>query len=134
MKSAFQIHGMEEYIEHLRKTGEDVNKISREALEEVSNVLLVEMQSRVPVDTGNLYEHIKIKTPTKEGDFNYREIGIIHDIAYTDKKTAIQARSIEFGTVHAHAQSFIRTAIRAKRGVCLEIIKNRLKNAGIVDG
>jgi HK97 gp10 family phage protein len=133
MKSAFQITGFEEYAEKLVRAGLKINQVSRDALDEASKIILAEMQSRVPVDTGNLLNHLTIKTPTREGDYNYREIGIIYDLAYTDKKTSIQARTVEFGSVHMAARPFIRPAIRAVRSEVVNLIKSRLAEAGMVD-
>ncbi len=133
MKSAFEITGLEEYLDALQRAGEDINKISREALAEASEILVAEMKARVPIDTGNLLEHIKIKVPSGEGNYNYREIGIIYDPAFTDRETSIQARAVEFGSVHAAAQPFIRPAIRAKRAAIIKLIREHLRRAGLVD-
>jgi HK97 gp10 family phage protein len=133
MKSAFEITGFEEYYEVLTKASVDVNLISREALAEASEILLADMQARVPVDTGNLREHLRIHVPSGEGDFNYREIGILHHRFFTDKKTAIYARVVEFGSIYVGARSYIRAAIRAKRAQILNLFYQRLKARGLVD-
>ena len=133
MKSAFQITGLEEYLDALHRAGENINNISRDALAVASEILVNDMKSNVPIDTGNLLDHIKIKVPTAEGNYNYREIGIIHDIEYTDEKTAIQARAVEFGSVNMSARPFIRPAISKNRRLIMNIFRNRLKAAGLVD-
>jgi HK97 gp10 family phage protein len=120
-------------MENLTKAGVDINKVSREALAEAGSMLQSAMLSRVPIKNGNLASHIKIKTPTAEGNYNYCEVGIIYDLAYTDKKTSIQARAIEFGTIYAPAQPFIRPAIRALRGAITGLILSRLQAAELVD-
>jgi len=133
MKSAFNITGFEDYVADLVNAGIKINQVSREALAEASDILLAEMRARVPIDSGNLLDHITVKVPSAEGNYNYREIGIIYDLDYTDKKTSIQARAVEFGSVYMAAQSFIRPAIRSKRSVITNLIRNRLKAAELVD-
>ena len=133
MKSKFEIKGTEAYLEALQKAGRDIDLVSRGALKEAGEILKADMISRVPIDTGNLMRHIKIFTPSREGHFNYIVVGIIHDLDYTDERTAIQANAIEFGSVHAAAQPFIRPAIRAKRAAIMRLIRERLQAAKLVD-
>jgi HK97 gp10 family phage protein len=133
MRSAFQITGFEEYVTDLVNAGININKVSRDVLAEVSEVILAEMRSRCPIDTGNLVGHLTIKVPSAEGDYNYREIGIIYDLAYTDKKTSIQARTVEFGGVKMAARPFIRPAIRAVRAEVVNRIRERLRASKLVD-
>lgn len=133
MKSKFEIKGLEEYLQTLEKAGVDINLVSRGALKECGELLQSAMKSRVPVDTGNLQDHIRIKTPTVEGDYNYVFVGIIHDAAYTDAKTAIQANAVEYGSTRMNAKPFVRPAINASRSRVNNIVKERLKNAGLVD-
>jgi HK97 gp10 family phage protein len=133
MKSQFPVTGLDEYLEVLQNAGEDINEVSRSALAEAGEMFQSAMVARVPVDSGNLRDHIKIFTPSAEGDYNYVAVGIIHDLAYTDKETAIQARAVEFGSVHMAAHPFIRPAVRATRGAVQKLIRERLKAAGLVD-
>lgn len=133
MKTAFQMTGLEDYLDSLQRAGEDIDKISREALKEASEILVADMKRRVPVDTWNLFNHITIKVPSAPGHYNYREIGIIYDLAYTDKKTSIQARAVEFGSIHMKAHPFIRPAISANRSRILEIFRRSLKSKGLID-
>lgn len=133
MKTAFQITGLEDYLDTLQRAGEDIDKISREALAEASEILVADMKARVPVDTGNLLSHITIKVPTASGHYNYREIGIIYDIGYTDKKTSIQARAVEFGSIRMAAQPFIRPAIRANKTRIMDLFRRSLQSKGLID-
>ena len=91
------------------------------------------MVARVPVDSGNLRDHIKIFTPSAEGDYNYVAVGIIRHLDYTDRETAIQAISVEFGSVRMAAHPFIRPAVRATRAPVERLIRERLKAAELVD-
>lgn len=131
MKSAFQITGFEEYFDSLRKAGEDINKVSREALAEVGNMLEGEMKSRC--ESEELKQIITQYVPSGTGDYNYRRIGIIHDLSYTTKRQMIKAIVIEFGGVHWAARPFIRPAIRAKRAAAMKLIQDRLRAAALVD-
>ena len=133
MKSSFNVSGLENYLEVLQNAEKDINLVAREALGEAAQIIQSAMLSRVPFDTGNLKNHIKIKTPSREGNYNYVEIGIIHDAAFTDKKTAIYARVIEFGSATVAARPYIRPAISSKRAAVTNLIRERLKKAGLVD-
>jgi HK97 gp10 family phage protein len=115
----------------LTKAGADVNKVAREALAEASEVLLAEMQARC--QSRELKAILAIKVPSGEGDYNYREIGILYDLAHTSKRQAIKARVIEFGSTRMAARPFIRPAIRAKRTQVMNIIRDRLRAAALVD-
>ena len=134
MKSKFEVKGLEDYLEVLQKTGQDINIVSRSALQEAAQILKSAMISRVPVgETKNLRDHILIFTPSAEGDFNYVIVGIIMDIGYTDAKTAIYANSVEFGSVHAGARPYIRPAIRSTKSAITRLIRDRLKAASLID-
>jgi HK97 gp10 family phage protein len=137
MKSNFEVTGLEAYLEALQKAGKDVDLVARAALAEAGTQLQSEMIRRVPVKTGihtqNLKDHIKIFTPAGEGHYNYVAVGFIRDARYTDKETMIQANSVEFGTPHSEALPFIRPAVRAKKASLLNLMRERLKAAGLVD-
>jgi len=136
-KTSLKINGLDDYIQALANAGEDINKISREALAEAGDILAAEMKRNVRVVTGersrNLVDHIKIRVPSGEGDYNYREIGIIHRLEFTDAATAIQANAVEYGSVHNKAMPFVRPAIRSKKAAINALIKARLVAAGLAD-
>ena len=132
-KAKLTLTGLDDYLDALQRADKDINQVARAALAEVGGILQSAMIDRVPVDSGNLRDHIKIKTPTKEGDFNYVEVGIIHDVNYTDKQTAIQAIAVEFGSVKMKAQPFVRPAIASSKNVVNNLVRDRLKCAGLVD-
>ncbi len=133
MKAMFDIKGFEDYIEALQKAGKDIDLVSRDALRESGEMLQAAIIARVPVDTGNLKDHIKIKTPSVEGHYNYVEVGVIHDAAYTDKETMIGAIAVEFGSTRMAARPYVRPAISSKKAAVKRLIQQRLKAAGLVD-
>lgn len=133
MKSKFEVTGLEAYLDVLQKAEVDINLVSRAALKEVGEMFRSAMVARVPVDTGNLRDHIRIFTPSAEGNYNYVAVGIIRDASFTDRETAIQANVVEFGSVNMAARPFIRPAVRAKRAAAQRLIRERLKAASLVD-
>ena len=138
MKSKFEITGVEAYLEVLQKAGRDIDLVSRAALHEAaSDILQPDMIARVPHKTGihsdNIRAHIKIFSPSKEGHFNYVEVGVIQSLDYTDAETARQVVAVEFGTTHSAAEPFLRPAVRAKRTQVMNLIRARLQGAGLVD-
>jgi len=131
MKAAWEVQGLEDYMDMLKEAGKQVNVVSREALAEVGQELQAEMQIRCKVD--KLLPYIKIYTPQREGDYNYVAVGFVHDLAYTPAWAAILANVIEFGSVHNAAMPFIRPAVRAMRSAVNAKIAARLKAATLVD-
>lgn len=137
MKTTFQINGINEYIEFLDKKASEIDIVARSALAEIGEILKADMQARVTVISGehsqNIIDHLAIKTPSGEGHYNYIQVGIIHDKAFTDAETAKQAVAVEFGSVHNAAMPFVRPAIYANRDRVMSIIRSKLQAAGMVD-
>ena len=133
MNSKLEITGLDDYFALLQQKEMDINKVARAALDEAAPLIQTEMQKRVAVDEGGLRDHIMIYTPSGEGDFNYRFIGVISKKIFTDKRTAIKAIVNEFGSKHMAAHPYIRPAIRAARLQVQNIIKEHLQRAGMVD-
>jgi hypothetical protein len=131
MKSVFQLEGLTDYMTSLEKKGEDIDKVAREILADVGNMLESEMEARCESD--ELRGIITQKVPAGPGHYNYREIGIIYDAAYTTERQSIKARVFEFGGVYWAARPFIRPAIRAKQGAIQAMYEARLKAAGMLE-
>ena len=87
------------------------------------------MSNLVPVDTGNLRDHLKIKGPTTEGSYIFIEVGLIHDLAYTDAITARYGNVMEYGSSSVKPRSYIRAGTEKSRAAwrkkLIEILKAR---------
>ncbi len=125
-KTTLTLKGLDEYLENLARAGMDVDAAASRALMEGARVIQDKMIEMVPVDTGNLQEHIKIKGPVQEGNYIYVEIGIIHDRDYTDDETARYANSVEYGNSSMAAQPFIRPAIDTSKSAAMRAMKEVL--------
>jgi hypothetical protein len=135
MKSNFVTSGIDTYLDVLQRAGKDIDLVSRQALAEVGVILQEAMTSRAE---GSLKELIKIKTPSGEGHYNYLAVGVLHDLSYTSKEEMVKALSVEFGHINANgtftpAHPYIRPGISSVRARCNNLIKERLKAAGLVD-
>lgn len=137
MKFKMEFKGINEYTETLLKAGVDVDIVAREALAEIGQILQSDMVRRVKVKTGkhskNIIDHIKIRTPTGAGHYNYVEVGVIHRLEFTDAKSARQAAAVEFGSVHNAAMPFARPAIASKKAALNKLILERYRAAGLAE-
>ena len=120
------------YADALEHASADVNKVSREALADAGQILQSAMQAACPSD--KLRPFIKVFTPSGEGDFNYKAIGYVRDLAYTPKEIAIAANSVEFGSVHNAPMPHIRPTVSRLRNYVKKHIAAKLKAAGYIDG
>lgn len=119
------------YADALQHVHEGVNKVSREALDDVASVVQSAMQAACPSD--KLRPFIKVYTPSAEGDFNYKAIGYVRDLAFTPAEIAIAANSVEFGSVHNAPMPHIRPTVRKLRAFVNKHIADKLIAAGYVD-
>lgn len=131
----FETKGLAEYLENIQKAGRDIDAAAQRALMKGAAVLEAEMESLAPIDTGNLLEHIQIKGPLQEGNFNYVEVGIIHDASFTDAETATYGNVQEYGSPSKNipAQPYIRPAIDRKRAAVMRLLRESLKAEGLAD-
>lgn len=136
----FDLKGMSEYLEEIAKAGKDIDLASQRAIAKGSDILKVEMKTLCPIGDaakgdphpGNLFAHIQIKGPIQEGNFNYAEVGVIHDAAYTDADTATYGNVQEYGSATNKAQPYIRPAIDSKRRIVMATMKESLKEEGLI--
>lgn len=134
-QAKFDLKGLDEYLDEIQQAGKDIDAAAQRALEKAAPILRDEMQVLVPVDEGNLYEHIKIRGPLQEGNVHIVEVGVIHQLDYTDAKTAEYGNVMEYGSPskHIRAQPYIRPAIDRKRAAVRKAIRDSLKSEGMVD-
>ena len=120
------------YADALEHASDGVNKVSRQALDDVADVVESAMRAACPSD--KLRPFIKTFTPSAEGDYNYKAIGYIRDAAYTPKDIAVAANSVEFGSVHNAPMPHIRPTVRRLSAYVNKHIADKLIAAGYADG
>ena len=109
-QAKLSLKGLEDYLQKVAKFADDFDAAAAEALTIGAETLQDKMIELVPVDTGNLLAHIKIKGPQKDGTFLFFDVGVIHDLAYTDADTARYGNVMEYGSATVGKQSYIRPA------------------------
>ncbi len=142
----FSMRGFEEYLERIAQAGKDVDAAADRALLAAAEILQKGMKSRVPVDTGNLRDHIKIKGPEQDGNYHSVEVGVIHNRQYTDADTArygnvqeygrvvdnATAIDTEFGSVRKSAHPYIRPTLKGDASKALKAMRESLKEEKII--
>jgi HK97 gp10 family phage protein len=121
------LEGVEDYLQRVARLADDFEAAAAEALMVGAEMLQDQMIERVPVDTGNLMAHIKIKGPQKNGTFLYVDVGVIPDLAYTDADTARYALVMEYGSASVKRQSYIRPSIAWIKPRWNEIVATELQ-------
>ncbi len=129
-KTQLTTNGFAEYLERLAKAGQDIDAIADEALASGGQVLVDGMRARVPVDTHNLQDHIRIKGPIQDGNFHYIEVGIIHDRAFTDAETARYGNVQEYGSANTPAQPFARPTMDSDMGKARKAMRQVFEERG----
>jgi len=103
-KTKLTTKGFSEYLERISSAGKDIDLVADQALQAGAEVLLDGMRRRVPVDTGNLKDSLKIKGPFREGNYHYADVGLVD----VDADTARYGNAVEYGTSSAGKQSYVR--------------------------
>jgi HK97 gp10 family phage protein len=127
----FTLSGVGAYLEELNRLGHDIDVVAQEVVLEAGQQIQADMQNLVPVDTGNLYDHIQINGPHRDGNFHFVEVGVIHDISFTDAETAIYGNVIEYGSSRVNAQPYIRPALKKNKSIMRKTLKNLFERMGI---
>ena len=120
--------GFEEYLERLATAGEDVNARAAEALNAGRDVALDGMRGRVPIDTGNLQEHLNATAPKIDGNFVYIEVGLMAP----DANTARYGTAQEYGTARTAAHPYIRPTFDEDKRRIMAAIKASLQEQGTI--
>lgn len=112
MKTKLTTKGFEEYLEAIAQAGADVDAAARDALAAGGEVLVMGMQARAPVDTGNLKAQINTTEPKSDGNFHYVEVGL----QGADAETARYGNAQEYGTATMTARPYHRPTIDSDMG------------------
>lgn len=129
-QSNISAKGFEEYLEKVAQAGRNIDDSADKSLLAGGEVIQNGMLENVPILTGNLAEHIKIKGPQRDGNFHAIEVGIIHDKAFTDPATARYGNAQEYGSVKNPPHPFIRPGFDNSKGAA----KKAMKESMIEDG
>ena len=128
MRGSFSVSGLDEWLEALRQADANVEAVAAEAVEAGGQVLLAGMLSRVPVDTGNLRDHLTVDGPHQEPNGEvWVEVGLPKKS--TDAKTMRYGTVQEYGSAHTHAQPYIRPAFDSDRAKARKVMVDVLKKA-----
>lgn len=130
-QGSFTLDGLFDYLEQLAQAGEDVDGVVAEVITEGGVELQEEMRSLVPIDTGNLHDHIQMDGPERDGDYTFVDVGVIHDASKTDAETARYGNVIEYGSATTAAQPYIRPALKRKKGVLKQTMQKVLTRFGL---
>lgn len=129
-QGAINLKGLDQWLEDLARAGKDVDEAASKAILAGAEVIQLEMRVLAPVDTGNLREHIRIKGPIRDGNYHFVEVGVIHEIAFTDADTARYANAQEYGTSKMAAHPYIRPGWDGGRRAALAAMKESLQADG----
>ena len=127
----FDLKGLGEWLEQLAQAGENVDQAAQETIAEAAVAVQEKMLNLVPIDTGNLYNHIQIDGPYQEGNFSWVDVGVIHNIGFTDADTAIYGNVMEYGSARIAARPYIRPALKSSRGVVRDALKTVMARYGL---
>ena len=125
-QSSLNTSGFEEYLEKIARAGTDIDASADKALMAGAEVIQEEMLRLVPQFTMNLAKHIRIKGPKRDGNYHSVEVGVIHDIAFTDANTARYGNAQEYGTSSMPAHPYIRPTMTTDKRKILQAIKASL--------
>lgn len=133
--TTIKIDGLKELGQAMRGLTEDVNKrIARAATGAAAQVIRKQAIQNAPVDTGNLKRNIIAKRlPPAETSLTSEHIVTVRQGKVTKKqkekglKDAFYGRFVEFGTVKAPAQPYLRPAFDSKKEEAVRAMTDRLK-------
>lgn len=111
-KATFSLNGIDAWLEDVARIEADIDQVAPEVLVSAGTQVQRTMQALVPVDTGNLQNHIVVDGPRQDGNFHYVEIGVIG----ADANTATYGNVIEYGSTRQAAQPYIRPGLARNRG------------------
>lgn len=128
----FDLKGLGEWLEELALASDNVDLAAQETIFEAAVAVQAKMRNLVPIDTGNLYDHIQVDGPHQEGNFSWVDVGVIHDIGFTDADTAIYGNVMEYGSARVAARPYIRPALKSSRGVVRNALKKIMARYGLL--
>ena len=128
VRFVMDLKGLDEWLEKIARAGGNVDDACDKALVAGGSVILDGMLAKVPKDTGNLENHIKMTPPKREGNQHFIEIGVLN----ADAKTARYGLVQEYGSAHDQAQPYVRPALDQLRTAARAAERESLKADGIL--
>jgi len=112
VNAKLDVKGLEEYLQRLVNAEKDVDACADKALAAAAPILYESILAGIPVDTGNLRDHLVLNGPYNAGNKHY----IYVEIDMQDREQMLYAVYQEFGTPTQPARSYMRTGVsRAKK-------------------
>lgn len=115
--------GFKPTLDALAQLSLNIDEIAAQALQAGAEVMQEGMLKRVPVDTGNLRDHIKINGPENVEGMISCEVGVLD----ADAETARYANVQEHGTASMRAHSFIRATMDEDKKKIRKAIRDTFK-------
>lgn len=131
-QSKIETKGFDEYLEKIARAGTNIDDSADKALMAGASVIQNEMLVNVPIFTGNLAEHIAIKGPKQDGNLHSVEVGVIHDINFTNAETARYGNAQEYGSAKNAAHPFIRPGMDHGKHGATKAMKESLVEDGAI--
>ena len=126
VRATVSTKGLEGLLEALAKKGANLDAVAGQAVQAAGDVMLAEMQGRVPVDTGNLKDTLAVDGPHQSGNYTYVEVGIPRS---ADAETVRYGTVQEYGSARTPAKSYIRAAGETKKSAARKAMIDVLKGA-----
>lgn len=135
VRVSFELKGLDEYLEKISRAGRDVDAAAGRAVAVGGDVLLAGMQRRVPVDTGNLKDHLERSEVDKDGNFVFVSVGM-KPASQVDAATARYGNAQEYGykrgKKHYPPRSYIRASFDSDKSKVRAAQKKSLEGDGIL--
>lgn len=111
MRAKLDVSGLQDYANKLVKAGADIDAAADQALTDAAQILYASILPRIPVDTGNLRDHLVINGPIRSDNRHY----VYVEIDLQDREQMLYAVYQEFGTARHPARSYIRTGVQSAK-------------------
>ena len=135
-KASLTIKGLDEYLAVIVQVGKDVDAAAEKAVIAGGDVLLVGMDERVPVLTGDLKAHLRRTKPVRSGNVVSVDIGVFDGENLPEAALARKANAQEYGYErggkHFPAQSYVRAAIDGDSKAAVQAEKDSLTEDGLM--
>jgi len=129
VRVSWTLTGIGDYLERIRKAGQDVDAAAGRAVQAGGAVLLDGMKRRVRKDTHNLEQHLEESPVNQDGNLVSVEVGMSRDV---DADTARYGNAQEYGTSSMAAQSYIRATVDNDGAKARRAMRESLESEGVL--
>jgi HK97 gp10 family phage protein len=120
MKARMEVKGLEDYAAKLVKAGADIDACANKALAAAAPILYNSILPLIPVDTGNLREHLVVNGPIQKDNAHFVYI----EMDMQDREQMLYAVYQEFGTARQPARAYMRTGVSRAKARASQAIKD----------